>query len=40
VSLVNQNITQRWINLVTDIFSILTIASAGYFAVFNVYSHK
>jgi hypothetical protein len=31
--LVNQNITTRWINLVTDLFSIVTIAAAGYFGV-------
>lgn len=33
VSLVNQNITTRWINLVTDLFSIITIATAGYLGV-------
>lgn len=31
--MVNQNITTRWINLVTDLFSISTIAAAGYFGV-------
>jgi ABC-type multidrug transport system fused ATPase/permease subunit len=36
VALVNQNITNRWINLVTDLFSILTIAAAGYFGVSSV----
>lgn len=33
MSIVNQNITTRWINLVTDLFSILTIATAGYLGV-------
>ena len=32
----NQNITTRWINLVTDLFSIVTIAAAGYFGVVSV----
>jgi ABC-type multidrug transport system fused ATPase/permease subunit len=31
--LINQNITTRWINLVTDLFSVVTIAAAGYFGV-------
>lgn len=33
VALVNQNIASRWINLVTDLFSIVTIAAAGYLGV-------
>jgi hypothetical protein len=36
VSLVNQNITTRWINLMTDIFSVLTIAAAGYLGIISV----
>ena len=36
VSIVNQNITSRWINLVTDIFSIITISAAGYLGVLSV----
>lgn len=35
-TIVNQNITNRWINIVTDLFSILTIAAAGYFGVLIV----
>ena len=35
-SLVNQNIATRWINLMTDLFSIVTIAAAGYFGVITV----
>ena len=35
-ALVNQNITSRWIGLMTDLFSILTIAAAGYFGVVTV----
>ncbi len=33
---VNQNITSRWISLVTDMFSILTIAAAGYIGIASV----
>lgn len=33
MALVNQNITTRWINLVTDLFSLLTVAAAGYLGV-------
>jgi hypothetical protein len=36
VTIVNQNITSRWIGLMTDFFSILTIASAGYLGVASV----
>lgn len=32
---VNQNITSRWINLVTDIFSIFTVGIAGYLGVLS-----
>lgn len=39
VSIVNQNITSRWINLMTDIFSVITIAGAGYLGVISVVSH-
>ena len=35
-AIVNQNITTRWINLMTDLFSIITIAAAGYFGVMTV----
>ena len=35
-AIVNQNITTRWINLMTDLFSIITIAAAGYFGVITV----
>ena len=35
-AIVNQNITTRWINLMTDLFSVLTIAAAGYFGVLTV----
>lgn len=35
VATVNQNITSRWINLVTDIFSIFTVAAAGYLGVLS-----
>ena len=31
--MVNQNIATRWINLITDLFSVLTIATAGYLGV-------
>lgn len=36
VCIVNQNITNRWINIVTDLFTIVTIAAAGYFGVLKV----
>jgi ABC-type multidrug transport system fused ATPase/permease subunit len=36
---VNQNITSRWINLMTDIFSVVTIAAAGYFGVISVFAN-
>jgi hypothetical protein len=32
----NQYITVRWISLITDLFSILTIAAAGYLGVISV----
>ncbi len=32
----NQYITVRWISLMTDLFSILTIAAAGYLGVISV----
>jgi ABC-type multidrug transport system fused ATPase/permease subunit len=35
VATVNQNITSRWINLVTDIFSIFTVGVAGYLGVLS-----
>ena len=35
-AIVNQNIATRWINLMTDLFSIITIAAAGYFGVISV----
>lgn len=36
VSIVNQNICTRWINIVTDLFSVLTIAATGFFGVLSV----
>jgi hypothetical protein len=36
VTNVNQNITSRWIGLMTDLFSVVTIASAGYFGVVSI----
>lgn len=36
VTTVNQNITSRWIGLMTDLFSVVTIASAGYLGVASV----
>lgn len=36
VCIVNQNICNRWINIVTDLFTIVTIAAAGYFGVMSV----
>lgn len=33
VTTVNQNITSRWIGLMTDFFSVLTIAAAGYLGI-------
>jgi ABC-type multidrug transport system fused ATPase/permease subunit len=36
VSIVNQNICTRWINIVTDLFSVLTIAATGFFGVVSV----
>jgi hypothetical protein len=33
VSIVNQNITSRWIGLMTDFFSVVTIAAAGYLGI-------
>lgn len=36
VSMSNQYITVRWISLMTDLFSILTIAAAGYLGVVSV----
>ena len=36
VSVVNQNITSRWIGLMTDFFSVVTIAAAGYLGIFWV----
>lgn len=35
VTISNQNMTERWINLCTECFSILTIACAGYFGVLD-----
>lgn len=35
-ALVNQNIASRWINLVTDIFSTVSIAAAGYLGVITI----
>jgi len=35
IATVNQNITSRWINLVTDIFSVVTVSAAGYFGVLS-----
>jgi hypothetical protein len=35
VATVNQNIASRWINLVTDIFSVITVSAAGYFGVLS-----
>ena len=35
-AVVNQNIASRWIGLMTDLFSIVTIAACGYFGVFSV----
>ena len=35
----NQNITTRWVNLMTDFFSVLTIAAAGYFGVITVFTN-
>jgi ABC-type multidrug transport system fused ATPase/permease subunit len=32
----NQNITNRWIKLITDLFSVILIGSAGYLSVFVV----
>jgi ABC-type multidrug transport system fused ATPase/permease subunit len=39
VSVVNQNISTRWINLMTDCFSVLSIAAAGYLGVVSVVAH-
>lgn len=36
VCIVNQNICNRWINIVTDLFSVLTIAATGFFGVLSV----
>jgi ABC-type multidrug transport system fused ATPase/permease subunit len=36
VSIVNQNICNRWINIVTDLFSVTTIAATGLFGVLSV----
>ena len=36
VSIVNQNICTRWINIVTDLFSVVTIAATGFFGVISV----
>jgi ABC-type multidrug transport system fused ATPase/permease subunit len=36
VCIVNQNICNRWINIVTDLFSVLTIAATGFFGVISV----
>lgn len=36
VTLSNQNITSRWIKVVSDIFSVITIAAAGYLGVATV----
>lgn len=34
--IVNQNICNRWINIVTDLFSVVTIAATGMFGVLSV----
>jgi ABC-type multidrug transport system fused ATPase/permease subunit len=39
VTLSNQNTTSRWIKLVTDVFSVITIAAAGYLGVITVIAH-
>jgi ABC-type multidrug transport system fused ATPase/permease subunit len=36
VCIVNQNICNRWINIVTDLFSVITIAATGFFGVLSV----
>ena len=36
VSIVNQNICTRWINIMTDLFSVVTIAATGLFGVISV----
>lgn len=36
VATVNQIITVRWISLITDLFSVITIAAAGYLGVISV----
>jgi ABC-type multidrug transport system fused ATPase/permease subunit len=36
VCIVNQNICNRWINIVTDLFSVVTIAATGMFGVLSV----
>ena len=36
VTISNQNITNRWIKLITDLFSVILIGSAGYLSVFVV----
>lgn len=36
VCIVNQNICNRWINIVTDLFSVTTIAATGFFGVLSV----
>lgn len=36
VCIVNQNICNRWISIVTDLFSVLTIAATGFFGVISV----
>lgn len=33
MALANQNVATRWISLVTDLISVITIASAGYLGV-------
>jgi hypothetical protein len=33
---VNQNITSRWIGLMTDLFAVVTIAAAGYLGVVSI----
>lgn len=38
-AIVNQNITTRWINLMTDLFTILTIATAGYLGVMSIFAN-
>ena len=36
VTTVNQNITSRWIGLMTDLVSVVTIAAAGFLGVASV----